>query len=139
MRLEGVELGLPRELDLAVVRALERWRASDGMRRLHARDATLWTGGDEPRWLDWLEAPWQEKAHLLRLTELQAEVRDRGFTRAVVLGMGGSSLFPEVIASTFATAPHHPALAVLDSTVPSQHLEPLTASRIVSMRSSWRR
>ena len=52
------------------------------------------------------------------LQELAREVRDAGFRHVVLLGMGGSSLGPEVLRQTFGSAPGYPQLIVLDSTVP---------------------
>ena len=78
--------------------------------RIWARDPTVWTGADEASWLGWLDEP----ARMLeRLAELEA--LERGFDDVVVLGMGGSSLAPEVLRRTFAVDGFH----VLDSTHPS--------------------
>jgi hypothetical protein len=78
--------------------------------RIWARDSTVWTGSDEAHWLGWLDEP----ARMLeRLDELEALPRD--FEHVVLLGMGGSSLAPEVIRRTFASS----ALHVLDTTHPS--------------------
>jgi hypothetical protein len=78
--------------------------------RIWARDPTVWTGSDEGQWLGWLDEP----ARMLeRIDELEALPRD--FEHVVLLGMGGSSLAPEVIRRTFAS----PKLHVLDTTHPS--------------------
>jgi transaldolase/glucose-6-phosphate isomerase len=78
--------------------------------RIWARDPTVWTGGDEASWLGWLDEP----ARMLeRLDELDALERD--FDHVVLLGMGGSSLAPEVVRRTFAVEDLH----VLDTTHPS--------------------
>ena len=66
--------------------------------RLWARDAAVWTGADEAKWLDWLDIACDQKAHAEPFRRLAEAVRQAGFTHAVVLGMGGSSLFPEVLA-----------------------------------------
>ena len=52
------------------------------------------------------------------LQELAREVRDAGFRHVVLLGMGGSSLGPEVLRQTFGSEAGYPQLIVLDSTVP---------------------
>ena len=78
--------------------------------RIWARDPTIWTGTDEAHWLGWLDEP----ARMLeRVDELEALPRD--FEDVVLLGMGGSSLAPEVISRTFAISRFH----VLDTTHPS--------------------
>jgi transaldolase / glucose-6-phosphate isomerase len=81
--------------------------------RLWARDATLWTGRDEAQWLGWLDEP-------LRMEERMGEVRRfaeeaAGFDDVVLLGMGGSSLAPEVLRRTFEADRFH----VLDTTHPA--------------------
>ena len=78
--------------------------------RIWAHDPTIWTGGDERSWLGWLDEP----ARMLeRIEELEGLSRD--FDDFVLLGMGGSSLAPEVIRRTFAIGGFH----VLDTTHPS--------------------
>jgi len=81
--------------------------------RIWARDATLWTGADEAKWLGWLDEPWRIAEDVELLQEFAESVADR--TDAVVLlGMGGSSLAPEVIRLTFGVETFH----VLDTTHP---------------------
>jgi transaldolase / glucose-6-phosphate isomerase len=100
--------------------AVARWDAADGTRRLWARDASLWTGADEAKWLGWLDAVDAGRRLLPTLSTIAEGVRRDGFTHALLLGMGGSSLCPEVLARTFGRQPGAPELHVLDSTVPSQ-------------------
>jgi Phosphoglucose isomerase len=79
--------------------------------RIWARDPTVWTGTDEASWLGWLDEP----ARMLeRLPELQALDRN-AHEHVVLLGMGGSSLAPEVLRRTFGVKGFH----VLDTTHPS--------------------
>ncbi len=78
--------------------------------RIWARDPTIWSGSDEGHWLGWLDEPGRM---LERLEELES--LDRDFDDVVLLGMGGSSLAPEVIRRTFAAEKLH----VLDTTHPS--------------------
>ena len=96
----------------------EEWRAHGNIRRLWARDKSLWTGADEDRWLGWLDSVDDQRIASYKAFAEQAK-RD-GFTDAVLLGMGGSSLGPEVLASTFGHRDGWPKLHVLDSTVPAQ-------------------
>jgi transaldolase/glucose-6-phosphate isomerase len=111
---------LPEPLSAAVSATLEDWRAGGKVRRLWARDASLWTGSDEPKWLDWLGIVADQRAQADRFRALAEEIRAAGFAHAVLLGMGGSSLCPEVLAMTFGKQPGYPELLVLDSTDPAQ-------------------
>jgi len=119
---------LPPDLAAEAQRRLDAWDAADGTRRLWARDATLWTGGDEARWLGWLDVIEHQRHALPQILAFADEVAREGFTRALLLGMGGSSLAPEVFAMTLGVVPGgHPRLAVLDSTDPAQVREALAA------------
>ena len=82
--------------------------------RIWARDATVWTGADEDRWLGWLDEP---KRIQERLGDIRgfAEGARAQFTTVVLLGMGGSSLAPEVLKRTFEAESLH----VLDTTHPA--------------------
>jgi transaldolase/glucose-6-phosphate isomerase len=88
--------------------------------RLWARDATLWTGADEARWMGWLDIAQQQLADLSPLESLARDVRQAGFRDALLIGMGGSSLGPEVLAITFGPAAGSPRLHVIDSVDPAQ-------------------
>ena len=132
---------LPDSLASAVRQALADWQASGKVGRLWARDPSLWTGADEGGWLGWLGIVEDQLTHAERLTSLGEEVRAAGFRDAVVLGMGGSSLCPEVLALTFGAQPGSPRLRVLDSTDPAQiktlgdKVDPACALFIVSSKS----
>jgi transaldolase/glucose-6-phosphate isomerase len=89
-------------------------------RRLWSGDASLWTGADEASWLGWLDAAAAGAVDLPGLSDFSMAVKDAGFSHALLLGMGGSSLGPEVLGRTFGSAPGFPALLVLDSTDPAQ-------------------
>ncbi len=102
-------------------REARAWRGKKCVPRLWDRDSSLWTGKDEGRWLGWLDVVGRE---LSRVEELEALASDvSGFESAVVLGMGGSSLCPDVLARSFGHRPGFPRLLVLDSTVPDQIAE----------------
>ena len=92
----------------------------DWSRRLWAKDASLWTGGDEARWMGWLAAGHGAAVDLPALLDFQAQVKASGYTHTLLLGMGGSSLGPEVLSQTFGAAPGFPRLIILDSTDPAQ-------------------
>jgi transaldolase/glucose-6-phosphate isomerase len=111
---------LPDSLAKAVEATLEEWRAKENVRRLWARDASLWTGTDEGSWLGWLGITEDQSAHSQRFRSIAEELKREGFTHALLLGMGGSSLCPEVMKLTFGRIDGYPELHVLDSTDPAQ-------------------
>jgi transaldolase/glucose-6-phosphate isomerase len=111
---------LPAALQGEVDSVLASWRESGTMRRLWARDASLWTSSGEQSWMGWLGITEDQRAHFDRFRALADEVRAEGFTHALVLGMGGSSLCPDVLRATFGRQQGFPELVVLDSTDPAQ-------------------
>jgi transaldolase/glucose-6-phosphate isomerase len=110
----------PAPLKQAVDVTLKDWQANDKMKRLWKGDKSLWTNDDEDKWLGWLHVAEQQTAHLQQLTQIADEVVKAGFQHALLLGMGGSSLCPEVLKITFGKQAGHPQLHVLDSTDPAQ-------------------
>lgn len=111
---------LPDAMATAVKASIDQWRAGGKVRRLWQRDAALWTGTDEANWLGWLSVTEDEIAHGQQLRSLAEEAKKQGFTDVLLLGMGGSSLCPEVLSLTFGRIPGFPRLHVLDSTDPAQ-------------------
>ncbi len=111
---------LPDHLSSMVKSTLQEWRSSSKVRRLWAGDATLWTGMDEGKWLGWLGITDDQLGHIDHFQKLAAEVQQAGFSHALLLGMGGSSLCPEVMSKTFGKINGFPELHVLDSTDPAQ-------------------
>lgn len=113
---------LPAELAANVQASLEDWRTHGKVRQLWARDASLWTNTDEASWLGWQGITDDQLAHIEHLRAIAKDVQEAGFTHALLLGMGGSSLAPEVLKMTFGRQPGFPELQVLDSTDPAQVL-----------------
>jgi transaldolase/glucose-6-phosphate isomerase len=111
---------LPDPLAKSVNSNLNDWRAAGKVRRLWLGDASLWTGTDESNWLGWLGVVAEQITQKDILQKLAQEVKGEGFTDILLLGMGGSSLCPEVLAKTFGRIPGFPQLHVLDSTDPAQ-------------------
>ena len=111
---------LPSDLAAQVTAALEDWRINGKLRRLWSRDASLWTGSDEAQWLGWLGITEDQLANRGHLEAIANEAREGGFSHALLLGMGGSSLCPEVMRRTFGKVSGYPELLVLDSTDPAQ-------------------
>ena len=82
--------------------------------RIWERDPTVWTGADEAKWLGWLDEPRRMGERVAQLESFTAGVAEADFDAVVLLGMGGSSLAPEVIRQTFGVDNFH----VLDTTHP---------------------
>jgi len=116
----GLKVSLPEPLAARVKANVADWQSGGKMRRLWQRDATLWTGTDEANWLGWLDVVDEQLAQQDQLQKLAKEVQARGFQHVLLLGMGGSSLCPEVLRMTFGRITHFPTLHVLDSTDPAQ-------------------
>jgi transaldolase / glucose-6-phosphate isomerase len=119
-KVDGQSIRLGAAIEKAVKQAEEDWRAGGKVRSLWQRDASLWTSTDEHKWLGWLDAVAREQKAIDRYQSFAEWVKDKGFADAVVLGMGGSSLGPEVLAETFGKASGFPRLHILDSTDPAQ-------------------
>jgi glucose-6-phosphate isomerase len=118
--LSRLKTSLPESLAAAVKTAIGEWQSGHKMQRLWQRDASLWTGDDEANWLGWLDIVEEQIAHPVELRNLAKEVWSAGFKDVLLLGMGGSSLCPEVLRTTFGRIPGFPDLHVLDSTDPAQ-------------------
>jgi transaldolase / glucose-6-phosphate isomerase len=116
----GLKTSLPESLAATVKATTAEWQAGGKMQRLWQRDAKLWTGTDEGAWLGWLDIVDEQIAQHDQLAKLAKEVQARGFQHVLLLGMGGSSLCPEVLRMTFGRITHFPTLHVLDSTDPAQ-------------------
>jgi glucose-6-phosphate isomerase len=111
---------LPEKLAASVKSAIQDWQAGGKMKRLWQRDASLWTGADESNWLGWLDIVDEQIAQRDQLQKIAKEVQIAQFEHVLLLGMGGSSLCPEVLRMTFGRIPGFPTLHVLDSTDPAQ-------------------
>ena len=140
-KLDRQAFSLPATLQGAVEATLERAASEGWSRRLWAADASLWTGADEGGWLAWLAAGAGKTVDFAALEGLAGEVRAARYSHALLMGMGGSSLAPEVLARTFGPAAGHPPLIVLDSTDPHQiarieaAIDPANTLFIVSSKS----
>ncbi len=135
------KLHLPPDLERDVEGALADWREQGKVERLWRRDSSLWTGSDEGEWLGWLDIAARQRDGVDRFAGLARETRQAGFTHALLLGMGGSSLGPELLEKTFGRAAGHPRFHVLDSTDPAQvasfdeRIDPAGTLFIVSSKS----
>jgi transaldolase/glucose-6-phosphate isomerase len=127
--------------------ALDTAEATVIAERIWHRDPDLWKPGDASHAtvirnrLGWLDVVATMREQLESLTALSAEVRDAGWRDCVLLGMGGSSLCPEVLRSSFGSADGQPTLHVLDTTDPlaitrvTRAIDPKTTGYIVSSKS----
>jgi transaldolase/glucose-6-phosphate isomerase len=111
---------LPHDLSDAVEATLNDWHAAGKVGKLWARDPSLWTDHDEDKWLGWLDIVAEQQRNVRRFTNFAAEVKDAKFSHVLLLGMGGSSLCPEVMRESFGRIDEFPELHVLDSTDPAQ-------------------
>lgn len=84
-QLDWQTYSLPADLSAAVSASLEDWRINGKVRRLWARDPSLWTNTDEGNWLGWLGVTDDQMAHIDHLREIAAEVKQAGFSHALLL------------------------------------------------------
>ncbi len=110
---------LPAKIEQDFSAAAADWQ-NGKIERLWERDASLWTNEDESKWLGWLDIVERQQKDLARFQELADDIQQAGFEYALLLGMGGSSLCPEVLAETFGKQDGFPRLAIVDSTDPAQ-------------------
>ena len=116
---EAPELG---SLAGAASQRLSDWTTAQFGRRLWAKDPTLWADKATPEITDrlgWLNLPEVMRDQVSDLTSFREQIKSEGYTHAVLLGMGGSSLAPEVFQNTFGNRGGYPQLHVLDSTHPA--------------------
>lgn len=139
--LNAQSITAPADLAAAKDKVLDAAAEQGWTRRLWRKDASLWTGKDEAKWLGWLAAGEGGAVEISALEGLRDHVKAGAFTHALLLGMGGSSLGPEVLARSFGAAPGFPELLVLNSTDPVQvariegMIDPATTLFIVSSKS----
>ena len=120
MSINRLAYKLPKELSAAVAASLDDWKNNNKVARLWQKDASLWSSSDENKWLGWLTITEEQLANLGTLKQLAVEVKKAKLKHVLLLGMGGSSLCPEVLRMTFGKIAGFPELHVLDSTDPTQ-------------------
>src|SRR5271166_280944 len=114
------QLALPSELRQAVEQATADWTVNSKVARFWQKDSSLWTRDGEEKWLGWIDIVERERNDLAALASLGAEIKTSNFQTVLLLGMGGSSLCPEVLSLTFGPQPGFPELRIVDSTDPEQ-------------------
>ena len=107
---------MPENLEKAARQTIDEWRTENKIARLWAKDASVWTNDDEAGWLGWLDSVEAEISKIQEYRDFSEDIKAAGFTDVLLMGMGGSSLCPEVFSITFGRENFH----VLDSTVPAQ-------------------
>ncbi len=106
----------------AVDARLQTWQSEQIGRRIWERDHTVWAAEPLPELTDrlgWLSLPSTSQDQIEEIEAAVRELGPHGFRHVVLLGMGGSSLAPEVFAAVFGNSPGYPMLLVLDSTHPA--------------------
>ena len=132
--------------EAAYLAAVDQARDGEWARRLFDRDVSLWSTDAEvgrtiAERLGWLDAPADASDDIPALEGFGDGIVDAGFTTAVVAGMGGSSLAPDVLYRTFGASEGYLDLRVLDSTDPTavaavlDDLDPLRTLVIVASKS----
>lgn len=120
MSLNTQTFNLPKRLMPDVELTLKEWNDNGIVARLWEKDASLWSNEDEGKWLGWLSIVERQLADKQKFTNFASQVKADGFSHILLLGMGGSSLCPEVLSFTFGKQEGFPELHILDSTDPAQ-------------------
>jgi len=116
----SIRFALPPELRGAVDLAAAEWQADSKVARFWQKDPSLWTRDGEENWLGWIDIVERQQQDLAAFAALAEDIRVTGFKSVLLLGMGGSSLCPEVLSVTFGQQAEFPALHIVDSTDPVQ-------------------
>ncbi len=111
---------VPTELRGAVDAAAADWHANNKVERFWQKDPSLWTRDGEEQWMGWIDIVERQQKDLASFAELGGEIKSADFKSVLLLGMGGSSLCPEVLAKTFGPQPGFPQLGIVDSTDPAE-------------------
>ncbi|MFV0389070.1 MAG: transaldolase, partial [Pyrinomonadaceae bacterium] len=118
--LNSFKYSLPQDLESALRNQREDWKNNKKIARIWNKDASVWTETGEENWLGWLDVIEKELGEPEKYSAIKSEAEE--FEYLVLLGMGGSSLCPEVLSKTFGKTHFH----ILDSTDPQQ-IKTLTA------------
>ena len=108
------------EYEDEISKTINAWDKGNNIQRLWNGDASLWTGHDENEWLGWMDLDNPALCETSRIETLADDIKKEGIEYIVLLGMGGSSLCPDMMARTFGKIAGNPELHILDSTDPLQ-------------------
>ena len=114
--LNRIAVYVPDDLRREIEAEIADWKQAEKIARIWQKDASVWTHKDEGKWLGWLDIVDEESGNAETYRNFHSDIKTAGFTGVVLMGMGGSSLCPEVLAITFGKQNFH----ILDSTVPAQ-------------------
>jgi transaldolase/glucose-6-phosphate isomerase len=114
--LNRIAVHLADDLRQEVEAEINRWKDNDKVNRIWQKDAAVWTGADEANWLGWLDIVDRELSNVAKYRDFKSDIDAAGFRDVLLMGMGGSSLCPEVLGMTF----DKPNFHILDSTVPAR-------------------
>ena len=96
------------------------WQSNNKIDRFWKKDPSLWTRDGEEQWMGWIDIVERQQKDLSAFAEFGGDVESANFSTVLLLGMGGSSLCPEVLAKTFGQQPGFPEMRIVDSTDPAQ-------------------
>lgn len=116
MSINSVSYSLPPKIEDAIKEQIDLWNSKNTIHRIWEKDASVWSNEDEAKWLGWLTIVSEEIGNTSGYHELQKDIEISGFDDVLLMGMGGSSLCPEVLSITFGKKNFH----ILDSTDPAQ-------------------
>jgi glucose-6-phosphate isomerase len=115
-----IRFALPQILRTAIDLAASEWNSTLKVDRFWQKDPSLWTRDGEEKWMGWLDIVERQQKDIGTFAALAGEIKSADFQTVLLIGMGGSSLCPEVLAKTFGRMPEFPALRIIDSTDPVQ-------------------
>ncbi|MCE7962972.1 MAG: bifunctional transaldolase/phosoglucose isomerase [Acidobacteria bacterium ACB1] len=116
MTLNTMKISFPADLEQKIEKETNSWNDEQKIARVWKKDATLWQNEDEAEWLGWLDIAREELDRVSLYKDFFADINSAGFNDVLLMGMGGSSLCPEVLGITFGKTNFH----ILDSTVPAR-------------------
>lgn len=116
MTLNTIKISFPADLNEKIEKETNIWNDEQKIARIWKKDASVWQNEDEADWLGWLDIAREELARASRYKAFHADIEAAGFKDVLLMGMGGSSLCPEVLGITFGKTNFH----ILDSTVPAR-------------------
>ena len=120
--MNSIEYTLSQNIQTAVNERLQEWQKTNIAKGIWHKEASVWKEKPEEQnelsnRLGWLSLPELELCAINKIMEFASSVKGE-FDKVLLLGMGGSSLAPEVFAKTFGSKEGYPTLAIVDSTHP---------------------
>src|SRR6202451_1128525 len=106
----SIRIAVSPDLRGAFDQASADWQNNSKIDRFWKKDPSLWTRDGEEKWMGWIDIVERQQKDIFSMAELGGDVESSRFKSALLLGMGGSSLCPEVLAKTFGPQEGFPAL-----------------------------